>query len=480
MRSFLISLFISFLSVILLWSCRSQVMRSEQMLSMPKPNILFIAVDDLRPELNCYGKAQIISPHIDQLAAESLIFNRAYCQVPVCGASRASLLTGLRPTPERFVDYATRVDQDAPEVLTLPQHLKEHGYYTISNGKVFHHLDDMTGSWSEDPWHPNESSSNWRDYVLEENIALATQNEGENGPSYEMAEVEDDAYFDGKIAQKTIDDLKKLAKKNQPFFLATGFLKPHLPFNAPTKYWNLYDEQAIKLAANPFKPKNVPDEAIHHWGELRNYTDISADGPLPAEKAKNLIHGYYACISYTDAQIGKVLQALEELDLADNTIIVLWGDHGWNLQEHSLWCKHANFETSLRAPLMIKVPEIRRGHTTQALTEFVDIYPSLCELAGIPVPHHLEGTSFVPLLTQPDLEWKKHAISKFHDGYSIKSNDYRYTEWTDTQGNLYARMLYDHRVDSLENNNISEKPENQSIIQQMQQVLYATYPRGIR
>lgn len=469
---FIFLIFVSFS----FWSCRSQAYRSEQMVEMPKPNILFIAVDDLRPQLNCYGKSQIISPNIDQLASESLVFNRAYCQVPVCGASRASLLTGLRPTRHRFIDYATRVDEDAPEALTLPQHLKDHGYYTISNGKIFHHLNDMIESWSEAPWHPNESGTNWRDYVLEENIKLSAESDRGNGPSYEIAEVEDEAYFDGKTAQKTIDDLKRLAEKDQPFFLSAGFLKPHLPFNAPKKYWDLYDEQTISPAENDYRPKNAPDAAMHNWGELRNYTDIPAKGPLTDEKADSLVHGYYACISYTDAQIGKVLQALEDLDLAENTIVILWGDHGWNLREHGLWCKHANFETSLRAPLMIKVPDIKEGNTTNALTEFVDIYPSLCELAGIPVPHHLQGTSFVPLLTQPEQTWKKHTVSKFHNGYTIKNYDYRYTEWSDEQGKIYARMLYDHRTDSLENVNISEKADSESIIQQMQQTLYATYP----
>ncbi|WPP48133.1 sulfatase [Catalinimonas niigatensis] len=471
-------LFLSFLSLSIL-GCRSQAYRSEQMLEMPKPNILFIAVDDLRPELNCYGKSQIISPHIDQLAAESLVFNRAYCQVPVCGASRASLLTGFRPTRTRFIDYATRVDEDAPQALTLPQHLKDHGYYTISNGKIFHHLDDMKEGWSEAPWHPNESGTNWRDYVLEENIAMSAQNKGGNGRSFEIAEVADEAYFDGKTAQKTIEDLKKLAHKDQPFFLAAGFLKPHLPFNAPKKYWDLYDEQTISPAENNFRPEHAPDAAMHNWGELRNYADIPAKGPLSDDKAKKLVHGYYACISYTDAQIGKVLQALDDLGLADNTIVVLWGDHGWNLREHGLWCKHANFETSLRAPLMIKVPEIEGGQTTNALTEFVDIYPSLCELAGISVPHHLQGSSFVPLLTQPEQSWKTHTISKFHDGYTIKNDDYRYTEWSNAQGKIYARMLYDHRTDSLENYNIAEKAENESIIKQMQQTLYSAYPEEL-
>ena len=475
MRSKLRTWTIVGLTTIFFYGCRSEANRTEILLEQQKPNVLFIAVDDLRPELNFYGKSHIISPNLDKLASQSLVFDRAYCQVPVCGASRASLLTGLRPTRDRFLGYSTRVSEDAPGALTLPKHFKDHGYYTISNGKVFHHLNDMAESWSEDPWHPNESGTNWRDYQVEENYQIALQNEKGRGPSYEIADVEDEAYFDGKTANKTIQDLEKLAKMDKPFFLAAGFLKPHLPFNAPKKYWDLYDEQTIELATNDYRPKNAPDAAMHNWGELRNYTDIPREGRLTDEKARRLVHGYYACVSYTDAQIGKVLQALEDLGLADNTIVILWGDHGWNLREHGLWCKHANFETALRTPLMIKVPEIRGGTRTNALTEFVDIYPSLCELAALPVPHHVEGMSFVPLLSNPDQRWKSQIFSKYYDGFSVKNDRYRYTEWSDSTGQVYARMLYDHEQDPMENVNVAEHDGNEQIIQQMRQELLKVY-----
>ena len=476
MRSKLRTWTIVTLTVIFFYGCRSEANRTEILLEQQKPNVLFIAVDDLRPELNCYGKSHIISPNLDKLASESLVFDRAYCQVPVCGASRASLLTGLRPTRNRFLGYSTRVSEDAPGALTLPQHFKDHGYHTISNGKIFHHRDDMAEeSWSEKPWHPNESGTNWRDYVLEENVKISAQSERGNGPSYEIADVPDEAYFDGKTAAKTIEDLKRLSKQDKPFFLAAGFLKPHLPFNAPKKYWDLYDEETIELAANDYRPKNAPDAAMHNWGELRNYTDILRNGQLTDEKARRLVHGYYACVSYTDAQIGKVLQALQDLELVDNTIIILWGDHGWNLREHGLWCKHANFETALRTPLMIKAPEIKGGKRTAALTEFVDIYPSLCELAALPVPHHVEGVSFVPLMSNPDQSWKSETISKYYNGFSIKNERYRYTEWSDSTGQVYARMLYDHAQDSLENINIAEYSENEQIISQMRRKLLDVY-----
>ena len=437
-----------------------------------KPNILFIAVDDLRPQLNCYGQSQMISPNIDRLAKQGLLFNRSYCQVPVCGASRASLLTGLRPTRNRFIDFDTRVDEEEPDALTLPMHFKNNGYYTISNGKIFHHLNDMQESWSEQPWHPSMTvnEKNWRDYVLEENKTIARQSKGGQGPSFEMADVPDTAYYDGKTAQKAISDLKKLKEKDQPFFLAVGFLKPHLPFNAPKKYWDMYEPDDLEMAQNPYRPEGAPDAAMHNFGELRNYTDIPENGALSEEMSRTLVHGYYACVSYTDAQIGKVLDALDELELAENTIVILWGDHGWNLGEHGLWCKHCNFETSLHTALMIKAPGIEGGKQTNALTEFVDIYPSLCELAGLPVPHHLQGMSFVPLLSNPDQPWKEYVFSKWYDGFSIKNDRYRYTEWSkkDSSGiNEYARMLYDHVNDSLENHNIAEGAQNQELIDQL-------------
>ncbi len=436
-----------------------------------RPNILFIAVDDLRPQLNCYGHTQMISPNIDRIATEGFLFNRAYCQVPVCGASRASLLTGLRPTRNRFLNYYTRVSKDVPDALTLPMHFKNNGYYTVSNGKIFHHTNDMDSSWSEKPWHPSQTVTykNWRNYITEENLDIARQHESGSGPSFEIAEEEDSAYFDGKTAQKAIADLERLKEKDEPFFLAVGFLKPHLPFNAPKKYWDLYKTDDLQMASNPFRPENAPDAAMHNFGELRSYTDIPRKGPLSEEKAQKLVHGYYACVSYTDAQIGKLLDALETLELAESTIVVLWGDHGWNLGEHGLWCKHCNFETSLRAPLLIKVPGIAGGKKTNALTEFVDIYPSLCELAGLSVPHHLQGMSFVPLLSNPDQPWKQHVFSKWLNGFSVKNDRYRYTEWSrkDSTITQYARMLYDHENDSLENHNVAEVPQNQELMHEL-------------
>jgi len=433
-----------------------------------KPNVLFLAVDDLRPQLGCYGHKQMISPNIDRLASDGVIFLRSYCQVPVCGASRASLLTGVRPMRDRFVGYNVWAEKDLPGALVLPKHFRNNGYHTISNGKVFHHQTDCRDSWSEEPWRPEGT---WRNYLLEENKKLAEKNSAGAGPAYEAADVPDNAYFDGMIADKAISDLRRLKGMDKPFFLALGFLKPHLPFNAPKKYWDLYKRQEIDLADNPFRPKGAPDAALHNWGELRAYEGIPKEGPLPDELARTLVHDYYACVSYTDAQIGRVASELERLGLRDNTIVLLWGDHGWNLGEHGLWCKHCNFETSLHSPLIITAPGIVGGKKGNALTEYLDIYPSLCELCNLEIPAHLQGKSFVPLMKNPNLPGKKAVFSRYQDGDSVKTDRYRYTEWRGKNSKVYARMLYDHHIDPFENVNISERPENKELVQNLSKML---------
>lgn len=448
-----------------------------------RPNILFIAVDDLRPELNCYGRSHIISPHIDGLAERGIIFHRNYCQVPVCGASRASLLSGIRPTATRFVDYATRLGEDYPGVSSLPEYFREQGYLTLSRGKIFHHADDQPEAWSEPPWSPAGSNPDygWFDYVDTSSLAFI-RNSREftpgadwskiRGPAFEFPDVADDAYRDGKLAAKGMEDLVRLSGEDRPFFLAIGFWKPHLPFNAPKKYWDLYAGEDLVMSPNPYRPENAPDQAIHNSGELRNYGMIPRTGPVSRDTARLLTQGYYACISYTDAQIGKLLNTLDSLGLTDNTIVVLWGDHGWNLENHTLWCKHANFETSMRAPLIISAPGYRKKQTTDALTEFIDIYPTLCDLAGIPLPAHLDGKSLVPLLEDPQAEFKEAIFSRFHRGESIKTKDYVYTEWIDPENSeVTARMLYDHRTDSLENFNVAEDPRYKEVSIRLSQQL---------
>ncbi len=436
------------------------------------PNILFIAVDDLRPELNCFGASHIISPNIDEVAGDGIIFRQAYCQVPVCGASRASLLTGIRPNVSRFIDYDTWADIDAPGIISLPAHFKANGYHTISNGKIFHHKTDKIDSWSVPPWVPADDivgKKYWRDYQKKENIEIMERNDGA-GPAYENADVDDNAYFDGKIAFRSIQDLKKLNDMGKPFFLAVGFYKPHLPFNAPKKYWELYDPEEIDLAGNPHAPENAPEASIHNFGELRAYHDIPPQGPLPDSMALKLIHGYYACVSYTDAQIGRVLRELEALDLEKNTIVIIWGDHGWNLGEHGLWCKHCNYETSLKAPVILKVPWETGGIKTDAMVEFIDIYPTLCDLAGLTIPAHVQGESLMKYYDNPMLKGKSYVFSRFIKGESVKDHDFRYTEWLDSTGTRYAEMLYDHKTDPDENINISGENTNTEIINTLRKV----------
>jgi iduronate 2-sulfatase len=437
-----------------------------------RPNVLFIAVDDLRPQLGCYGHKQMLSPNIDRLGDEGVIFLRSYCQVPVCGASRASLMTGVRPTANRFLGYDTWAQKDLPGALSVAKHFRNNGYHTISNGKIFHHRTDCLDGWSEEPWRPKGT---WRNYLLQDNQKLAEKSERQAGPPFEAADVPDNAYFDGMIADKGISDLRRLEKMDRPFFLALGFLKPHLPFNAPKRYWDLYKREEIDLADNPFRPKGAPDAALHNWGELRAYHDIPQKGPLSDEMARTLIHGYYACVSYTDAQMGRVLAELDRLGLRDDTVVVLWGDHGWNLGEHGLWCKHCNFETSLHSPLIVRAPGIKAGARTNALAEYLDIYPSLCELCNLSLPGHLQGKSFVPLLKNPNLPWKEAVFSRYFRGDSVKTGRYRYTEWRDKKDKVYARMLYDHSVDWVENVNISERPENKEVVRKMSRMI-----RGLR
>jgi arylsulfatase A-like enzyme len=440
--------------------------------------VLFIAVDDLRPQLGCYGRSQVISPCIDRLAREGTVFDRAYCQVPVCGASRASLLTGLRPTRRRFLNYKTWAKEDAPGVITLPQQFRLHGTTTFSLGKVFHHANDAPGSWSEPAWRPRTKLGNWRDYVTPENVKVAGPGDGK-GPPYEIADVPDDAYLDGKIAVRAIEDLERLKKAGKPFFLAVGFLKPHLPFNAPKRYWDLYDPSGVRLPSNYHPPRDAPKQALHNWGELRGYTQVPPRGPLPDEMALTLIRGYHACVSYTDRQIGRVLDALERLGLADETIVVLWGDHGWNLGEHTLWCKHCNFDTALRVPLILKVPGFPAGQRTRALVEFVDLYPTLCELCGIDLPAHLEGTSLVPLLEDPQRPWKTAVFSRWIDGDSIRTDRFLYTEWRGREGDVVARMLYDHREDPEENVNIAAGPEQADRVRDLSRRLEAGWRKAV-
>lgn len=438
-----------------------------------KPNVLFIAVDDLRPELACYGKQHIHSPNIDKLAESSTLFERTYCMVPTCGASRASLMTGIRPARNRFVNFLTWADRDAPGITTMNTQFKQNGYYTVSMGKIFHHPQDSAQGWSEPAWRPKGVA--WYQRPENQKLHEERQKQGKRkakGPAWESADVPDNAYADGVLAEQAISKLQQLKKQEQPFFLAVGFFKPHLPFIAPQKYWDLYDHDKIQLPENYKAPQDAPEESIHNSGELRAYAGIPRKGPVSEETARNLIHGYYACVSYTDAQIGKLLAELDRLELSDNTIVVLWGDHGWNLGDHTLWCKHSCYESSLQIPLLVRAPGIQGGQRRSALIETIDVYPSLCTLAGIPLPEHLAGQSFAELMRNPDTKWKEAAVSRFRNGDTIRTDALRYTEYTNPKGKRTSRMLYDHSSDPLENRNVAEKrtDESQTLSKQLNQI----------
>ena len=450
------------------------------LLKPDKPNVLFIAVDDLRPELGCYGQTHIKSPNIDRLARSGIVFENAYANYPVCGPSRASLMSGIYPSTNRF---GWVQDQDLPGVVSLPMHFRNNNYKTIALGKIYHNRLDGKGSWHKN-WNPPFITDH-RDYHSEENIQILEKINKEpyintrigDGPvrppnalPFEKADVPDNTYFDGRIANRAIEELWHLQNSSEPFFLAVGFNKPHLPFNAPAKYWELYDEKDIKLPSNYYFPKDAPDASRFEWHELRNYHGIPKKGPVPDTAALRLIHGYYACVSYVDAQIGLVINALEYLGLADNTIIVLWGDHGFFLGEHGFWCKQINFKRAAHSPLIVSVPWKNSGLRTGALVEFVDIYPTLCELAGLSLPFHLQGRSLAPLIDDPAQPWKEAVFYRIGNGETIITETHSYTEWIARQ--TYARMLFDLQKDPDENINISEHSESKNIIEDLQKRLY--------
>ncbi len=438
------------------------------------PNVLFISIDDLRPELGCYGKEMIHSPNIDRLAESGTLFERSYCMVAVCGASRASLMTGIRPARNRFRGYKCYAMKDAPDSVPLNTHFKNHGYYTLNNGKVYHHAKDHNDGWSKSAWRPPGIGPGRGNHALPENQKRIEETGNPRGIPWECAEVDDSLYKDGITADKSIEDLRRLADQEKPFFFAVGFVRPHLPFNAPKKYWDLYSREEIELPENlRYTPKNAPDASIHNFGELRAYIDVPKKGQLSDEMAKSLIHGYYACVSYTDAHVGRLLDELEKLGIEDETIVVLWGDHGWNLGEHTLWCKHCVYETSMQAPLIIRAPGMPENNRVASLVEFIDIYPTLCELADLPLPEHLQGRSLVPLLKDSGAVWKDAAVGRYGIGETIRTDRYRYSEFLDKQGDLIGRMLYDHREDPRENVNIVDRPEHEKLVKYLAEQLDA-------
>ena len=439
-------------------------------------NILFIAVDDLKPTLGCYGDTLVFSPHIDSLASQGTVFFNNYCQQAVCAPSRASLLTGWRPDRTQVWDLKTLIRDKNPDVVTLPQYFREHGYETAAVGKVFDprsvDSDHDAPSWSL-PYRPARGNR-W---------IYATEK-----VSTEIVDEPDSVFMDGHILSVGLQLLDELAEGDKPFFLAVGFKKPHLPFVAPAADWNRYARDKIPLAPFQQHSLNAPEFAFQPGWELRNYVDIPDTGRIPDDKQRELINGYYACVTHIDRLVGKLLARLDSLGLADSTIVVLWGDHGWHLGDHLMWAKHTNFEQATRAPLIISAPGFPRGQVATTMSEFVDVFPTLCELAGLPIPDSLDGVSLVPALRDPSVEVKQYAVSQYHrnangikvEGYAIRTKRYRYVEWLkqsiretlvyDTT-NVVANELYDYQTDPLETVSLAPLPEYRELVNQFRQIL---------
>lgn len=489
--------------------------------SASKPNILFIAVDDLKPILGCYGNTLVKTPNIDRLAKMATVFNGNYCQQAVCGPTRASILTGKRPDYTKIWNLTTQMRDMNPDIVTLPQYLISQGYETSGIGKIYHPSSALNGvdpvSWSipylkldEKDFPANLGEPANGQYQLAATKALMTpemikerkqknkevaQENDENpksikGPSTECIDVPDNAYNDGVNALLAKDQIIALSKKDKPFFMAVGFSKPHLPFVAPKKYWDLYQRDEMPIAPFQEHAKNSPLIAYHQSGELRNYPDVTDFVTLPVdslriglklEKQKELVHGYYASVSYMDAQVGILLNTLESLGTLDNTIIVLWGDHGWHLGDHDLWHKHTVFEQATKAPLIIAAPGIKAGKTNSQ-SEFVDVFPTICNLAGLPIPNQLDGKSLKPLMLNNKASVKEYSVSQYPRklkkdevkklgyekgdlmGYTLRNKRYRYTIWMNdfnskqafAANKVYATELYDYEKDALEKVNLTK------------------------
>lgn len=521
--------FVKLLSVLCLLVISNGVIAQQKKNS--KPNILFIAVDDLKPLLGCYGNTLVKTPNIDRLAKISTVFNRNYCQQAICGPTRASIMTGTRPDVTQVWNLTTQMRDVNPNLVTLPQYLITQGYETSGIGKIYHPSSAIGGvdpvSWSI-PYLKSKESDFPADlgepangqYQLPETKArmtpeiiaerkkqnkdLASNDENPKsikGPSTECVDVPDNAYEDGVIALLAKKQIEDLSKGNKPFFMAVGFHRPHLPFVSPKKYWDLYNREDMPIASFQEHSKNGPLIAYHQSGELRNYLDIPEFATLPAdslriglklEKQKELIHGYYAAVSYLDAQVGVLLNTLESLGTLNNTIIVLWGDHGWHLGDHDLWHKHTNFEEATRAPLIIAGPGIKSGKTN-SLTEFVDVFPTICELAGVAIPSKLDGKSLKPLMVNNNAKVNDYSISQYPRklkkvemikkgysdpkimGYSLRTDKYRFTIWMNNftskqpfnESQVYASEMYDYVKDPLEKVNVVNDKEYAAIAKDM-------------
>lgn len=454
--------------------------KSEQNKVDKKPNVLFICVDDLRTELGCYGVSHIQSPNLDKLAGEGFLFNKHYVNVPTCGASRHCLLTGQYPISLAHIKNGItaeticgKAETETPE--SFIHQLKRSGYYTVGIGKLTHHPDGHVYGYLDEPVENLELPHSWNEMLMDDEKWGSGHNaffgyaDGTNRNSlnkqvkpYEAADVEDEAYPDGLTANLAIKKLQELKDKDQPFFLGVGFFKPHLPFTAPKKYWDMYNEDDIPLPPFADIPENSSKATIHGSGEFNQYKlgeeKASVDGPMSDAYVRKIRHAYAACVSFTDAQIGKVLSELERLGMAENTIVVVWGDHGWHLGDHLTWGKHTIYDRSLHSTLLMRVPGIK-GSKIDKVVSTADIYPTLMDLCETPVNHSLSGESMVALLKNPQSdEWRNTAYSYWGSGYSLRTPDYRLMRYFKKGANEVE--LFDHINDPNETRNVAaEKPE---------------------
>lgn len=444
------------------------------------PNVLFICVDDLRHELGAYGSV-VKTPNIDKLAAKGSLFFHHYAQVPTSGASRASMLTGTYPRCQADLSneacrtrLSDKPEGEQPE--TMFHHLRRNGYYTVGIGKISHYVDGCLYGYEEAKTDIPELPYSWDEMLFDAGKwgngwnAFFGYADGSNRQSkkkqvkpYECADVPDEGYPDGLTANLAVKKLKEVAKKKQPFCLAVGFFKPHLPFTAPKKYWDMYDEASIPLSPIPFIPEGCHPVSLHKSAEFNGYLlgeeKASLEKSVSDAYARKLRHAHFACISYVDAQIGKVLAALEETGEANNTIIILWGDHGWHLGDHRIWGKHTLHETSLSSAFIVCAPGKKENVKNYRIVGSIDIYPTLMELCRIAPPAGLEGNSFVSLLDSPgDPQWKDVAYSYFKKGISVRTPRYRMSRYFSKDETVTE--LYEYKQDIFERKNIAdEHPE---------------------
>lgn len=443
-----------------------------------RSNVLLVCIDDLRPDLGCYGAKHVRSPNIDRLAESGVLFEQCHVQVAVCNPSRASLMTGLRP--DRLGCWTLRYHfrETLPDAVTLPQYLRRHGYTCEGFGKIFHNPWQDPRSWSRPhAW----GRGSFTHYTAEQRRFVKSvqakmpddswQKSNLRGPITHAPDIADDEHPDGAMARMAVERMKVLDEAGEPFLLAVGFVLPHLPWCPPKRYWDLYDRDELPLAANPFPPKNAPAVALGTNYELTHYADTidlpsPLEGKVTEERARRFLHAYCAAISFVDAQVGVLLDGLEKQGLADDTIVVLWSDHGWKLGEHNGWGKMTNFEIDTRVPMIVRDPKATaNGRRCGQLVESLDLFPTICERAGVPAPDFVDGRSAARLLDDPNADHTGAAFSQYiRDsliGNAIRTDDWRYVEWRELKGGAVRhRELYDHRTDDWENENVvGEHPE---------------------